>query len=94
MADPKEKPPSTPEDAPATPALEKGTYEILLNRLSKHETDLRERLLKLNEARKQAFGSVEFELQRSERVTTHNNCVPRDMVPFNDAGLFRRIIDA
>ena len=83
MADPREQPTSTPEDASTTPALEKGTYEILLNRLSQHETDLRERLLKLNEARKQAFGSVEFELQRSERVTTHNNCVPRDMVPLN-----------
>ena len=65
------------------PSLEKGTYEIILNRLSNHEKDLRERLLKLNEARKQAFGSFEFELQRSERVTTHNNCDPRDMVPLN-----------
>jgi hypothetical protein len=83
MAEPQENTPSAPEGATATPALEKGTYEIILNRLSQHEADLRDRLLKLNEARKEAFGSVEFELQRSERVTTHNNCVPRDMVPLN-----------
>ena len=65
------------------PTLEKGTYEIILNRLSNHEKDLRGRLQKLNEARKEAFGSIEFELNRSERVTTHNNCIPRDIVPLN-----------
>ena len=75
---------STPSEATRhEPTLEKGTYEIILNRLSNHEKELRERLSKLNEARKQAFGSIEFELQRSERVTTHNNCIPRDMVPLN-----------
>jgi hypothetical protein len=77
------------KDAEATnsnhpePSLEKGTYEIILNRLSNHEKDLRDRLQKLNEARKEAFGSIEFELNRSERVTTHNNCNPRDIVPLN-----------
>ena len=77
------------KDAEATnsnhpePSLEKGTYEIILNRLSNHEKDLRDKLQKLNEARKEAFGSIEFELNRSERVTTHNNCNPRDIVPLN-----------
>lgn len=83
MADLAETSASLNEAKMQEPVLEKGTYEVILNRLSNHEKDLKERLQKLNEARKLAFGSIEFELQRSERVTTHNNCISRDIVPLN-----------
>ncbi|MBL4888835.1 MAG: DNA repair ATPase [Candidatus Lindowbacteria bacterium] len=67
-------------DQPAQAGLESGTYEILRNRLLEHGSTLRERLEKLNATRKDIFGSIEFKLLTTERITTPNNCVPRDMV--------------
>lgn len=61
-------------------ALEKGTYEVLRNRLSKHGDDLKQRLDKLNAERKKVFGSIETVITGSERVITDNNCIPRDIV--------------
>lgn len=60
--------------------LEGGAYEVIRDRLSKHGTDLRERLGKLNDDRKELFGVVENELVSTSRVTTEFNCVPRDMI--------------
>lgn len=60
--------------------LEGGAYEVIRDRLSKHGTDLRERLSKLNGDRKELFGVVENELISTSRVTTEFNCVPRDMI--------------
>ena len=76
------------QDQSMTAGLEGGTYEIIRNRLLQHGDDLRTRLTNLNEARKSIFGSVETKLIGSERVTTQNNCVPRDMVPIGDLFLF------
>jgi len=66
---------------PATrDALEKGTYDVLRARLTKHGDDLKQRLDKLNEVRKDVFGSIENVITGSERIITDNNCIPRDII--------------
>ncbi|GAA4383347.1 DNA repair ATPase [Hymenobacter koreensis] len=68
--------------------LETGTYEILRNRLSKGGSELRVRLDKLNTARKQVFGALDWQLLGTGRLTTEHNCVPMDMVALGDKFLF------
>ncbi|MCI5056335.1 MAG: DNA repair ATPase, partial [Flavobacteriales bacterium] len=68
--------------------LEEGTYEIIQNRLKKEGKDLTGRLLKLNQARKEVFGAIETKLLATERVTTKNNCVARDIIMLGDTFLF------
>ncbi|ERK31212.1 DNA repair ATPase [Clostridium intestinale] len=68
--------------------MEKGTYEVIKNRLINHGADLKERVNKLNIARKETFGSIETKLLGSERIITENNCVPRDMAPVEDLFIF------
>jgi len=68
--------------------LQGGTYEILRSRLLGHSKELRRRLGELNAVRKEVFGAVENKLLSSERVSTSNNCVPRDMVPVGDKFIF------
>lgn len=73
---------ANPESAPASPTvLDQGTYEILRQRLNEYAAQLRDRLVTLNDARKDVFGSIKTALLATERVTTANKCVPRDMVP-------------
>ncbi|WP_400190445.1 DNA repair ATPase [Hymenobacter sp. B81] len=72
----------------AAPQLETGTYEILRNRLSKGGSELRVRLDKLNTARKQVFGALDWQLLGTGRLTTEHNCVPMDMVALGDKFLF------
>lgn len=69
---------------PDAPALEGGTYEIIRKRLQDNAAGLRERLGKLNDLRKDVFGSIETVLARADRITTEHNCVPRDMAPLGD----------
>lgn len=69
-------------------ALESSSYEIIRNRLNKQSNELRNRLNQLNEARKSVFGAIETTLIGTERVTTSNNCVPRDIVSIGDSLLF------
>jgi hypothetical protein len=64
---------------PGAPTLEQGTYEILRSRLSARGTELRERLDQLNEDRQAVFGAIATALVGTERLTTENNCTPRDM---------------
>jgi hypothetical protein len=71
-----------------TSILEQGTYEIIQNRLNKHGDDLQSRLADLNAARKQVFGAVETKLLATERITTDNKCIPRDMVSVGDQFVF------
>ena len=66
---------------PATTALDQGTYEILRARLTGHGEDLSARLEKLNAARQAVFGTIPTALLATERITTANNCTPRDMIP-------------
>jgi hypothetical protein len=69
-------------------ALEGGTYEIIRNRLLNQSGELNTRLEKLNAGRKEVFGSINNELLGTERITTSNNCVPRDMVAIGDKLVF------
>ena len=64
--------------------MESGAYDILRNRLLKQGQELRRLLDQLNDARKEVFGSIEFELLATEHVATRNNCAPRDMTPANE----------
>ncbi len=68
--------------------LQGGTYEIIRNRLKGHSKELLQRLQKLNDARKDVFGAVESKLLSSKRISTRNNCVPRDVVPIGDKFIF------
>lgn len=68
------------EQSPDQPKLEGGAYEIIRSRLNSRASDLRDRLDQLNTARKEVFGAIPTALIATERVTTANNCVPRDMV--------------
>jgi hypothetical protein len=79
-------PPNAPAAASATTvadsskvSLESGTYEIIRNRLQAQAGELRERMGRLNAARKEVFGSIELTLAATEHVDTKNNCVPRDI---------------
>src|SRR5688572_25344205 len=68
-------------DATNSTVLDQGTYEVLRNRLASHGAELRTRLEKLNAARQEVFGAIPTALIATERVTTTNNCTPRDMIP-------------
>ena len=68
--------------------LEGNTYEIIRNRLNGFGKQLRERLEKLNQSRKDVFGSIETVLLSTERITTDHNCIPRDLVAVGDTFLF------
>ncbi|MCP4456058.1 MAG: AAA family ATPase, partial [Planctomycetes bacterium] len=68
--------------------LRGGAYEIIQNRLKTQGKSLRGRLDQLNVTRREAFGAVEHKLLASERISTNNNCVPRDMVPIGDKFIF------
>lgn len=70
------------------PVLEKGTYEIIQNRLHKYSDELTEKISKLNATRKELFGSVEMTLLTTERITTSNKCVPRDMISIGNQFIF------
>lgn len=72
----------------ADPKLEGGTYEIIRNRLLNSGRDLRSRLQQLNEARKSVFGSIETQLLHTDRISTENNCVARDIFAIGDFCLF------
>jgi len=68
--------------------IRNGTYEILRSRLANHGKELRTRLDQLNKARKEVFGGVDTRLLSSQRISTSNNCVPRDMVTIGDKFIF------
>lgn len=64
--------------------LEGGTYDIIRKRLLKNGADLRQRMDRLNDDRKEIFGSIETKLISTERITTINNCQPRDIISLGD----------
>ena len=68
--------------------LEGGTYEIIQGRLSKNGKELQESLVLLNAERKEVFGAIETALLTTERITTENNCLPRDIVPIGEEFIF------
>jgi hypothetical protein len=71
-----------------TPVLDSGTYEIIRQRLDTNAKSLKGCLEQLNSARKAVFGTVDTALSASERITTRNSCVPRDMATFGNKFLF------
>ena len=72
--------PETTATPTAAATLGSATYEIIRQRLQAQGTLLRERVNQLNARRQEVFGTVEFKLLQSDRVTTIHNCIPRDMV--------------
>ena len=68
--------------------MDQGTYEVIKARLKKQGAELNERVNRLNEVRKEAFGSIETKLLGSDRIITEHNCIPRDMAPVGDCFLF------
>ncbi|WP_395753080.1 DNA repair ATPase [Prosthecobacter sp.] len=71
-----------PDPAPSpqpSPQLEAGAYEVIRQRLNKHGAELKRRLDLLNADRKAEFGGIETALLATNRLTTENNCVPRDL---------------
>jgi hypothetical protein len=60
--------------------LEAGAYEVIRARLTKHADELQRRLDLLNSDRKAVFGGIETALTTTVRLTTDNNCVPRDII--------------
>jgi hypothetical protein len=83
------EPVKTPEtESAAPPALESGAYEVIRNRLNHHAQNLFTRVSQLDERRREVFGSIETTLLSTERITTENNCIPRDMVEIGSHFLF------
>lgn len=72
----------------ANSQLEEGTYEIIRDRLIVQGDVLRDKLQQLNHSRKEVFGAIETLLLSTERITTENNCIPRDMIAIGDQFLF------
>lgn len=68
-----------PPSPQPSPQLEAGAYEVIRQRLSKHGAELQRRLDLLNNDRKAEFGGIETALLTTTRLTTDNNCAPRDM---------------
>lgn len=68
--------------------METGTYEVIKGRLAKQGDELKDRVEKLNLARKEVFGSIDTKLLGSERIITENNCIPRDMAPVDGCFIF------
>jgi len=68
--------------------LDRGTYEILRDRLEGHAKVLRERANELNARRLELFGGAEMTVAGNERIRTENNCVPRDIRPVGAHLLF------
>ncbi len=73
-------PTQPPAETPPQDQIDQGAYEVIRNRLNAHGKELRTRLDKLNAHRKEVFGSIDFKLTGTDRITTPNNCIPRDIV--------------
>lgn len=86
---PDQSQPDAPEGSnPQGEALEGGAYEVLRRRLAGMEKTLRDKLNKLNHARKEAFGGTATEVIGSQRIETDNNCLPRDVIGLGEQLIF------
>jgi len=72
----------------SAPAIERGTYEVIRDRLVEQSRGLRDKANRLNERRLALFGGTEMAIVGTERIRTENNCVPRDIVAVGDRMLF------
>ena len=87
MAD-QQQAPETGAEPNSGAQLEGGAYEIIRNRLRAQGQELHSRLQQLNQSRKEVFGGIETSLTGTERITTDNNCNPRDMISLGSVLLF------
>lgn len=69
-------------------SIEKGTYEIIQQRLQNQRMELIARVDALNDERKKIFGSVDFKLLSNVRINTEHNCMARDIVSVGNLCLF------
>ena len=79
---------SAAEASAASAGIERGTYEIIRDRLLAQAGTLGSRASALNEKRIELFGGTELTVIGNERIRTENNCVPRDIASVGDALLF------
>ena len=68
--------------------IERGTYEVIRDRLMGYGQDLAKRAGTLNEQRLEIFGGQKTFVLGQSRIRTENNCVPRDIVGVGDRLLF------
>ncbi len=68
------------ENQESTATVERGTYEIIRDRLRGQAGELRTRADTLNQDRLELFGSSELSVIGNERIRTENNCLPRDII--------------
>ncbi len=71
----------------SSPTLERGTWDLLRERLAGHAAELGKRAKALDERRRALFGGTELELVGSARVRTDNACLPRDLVALGERRL-------
>lgn len=69
-------------------SIEKGTYEVIRERLNGQKQLLAKSVGELNTKRKEIFGGVDFQLISSVRITTEHNCLARDIIAIGDLCLF------
>ncbi|WKV12019.1 DNA repair ATPase [Marivirga harenae] len=68
--------------------IERGTYEIIQNRLQEQREKLVNRLQELNKERQKIFGAVDFKLLSNVRIKTEHNCLARDIISIGKICLF------
>jgi hypothetical protein len=78
--------PETTEEQQQT--IERGTYEIIRDRLIEQGRELANRAQALNKKRLDLFGGTEMTVVGNERIRTDNNCIPQDIVEVGDNLLF------
>ncbi|MBI2215356.1 MAG: DNA repair ATPase, partial [Acidobacteria bacterium] len=71
-----------------TEQLDRGTFEIVRDRLIEHSASLAGATNALNQRRLEIFGGGEMAVLGSERIRTENNCVPRDIAGIGELFLF------
>ncbi len=70
------------------PSIERGTYEVIRERLLGSGRELSQKAEALNASRLEMFGGTQLAVSGSERLRTENNCVPRDIVAIGNRLLF------
>jgi hypothetical protein len=80
--------PRPEQEQHSTESIERGTYEIIRDRLVGHGNELSSRASGLNTKRLEIFGGTELGVLGNERIRTENNCIPRDIKEVSDLLLF------
>ncbi|MFE9628988.1 DNA repair ATPase [Streptomyces sp. NPDC006527] len=75
---------TTVPDAGTYDPVDRGTYEVLRDRLTAQAAELARRAEALNARRSEEFGSTRFELAGTKRLRTEHAAVPRDVVAVGD----------